>query len=150
MAITDSIFQSNLDERMTLDGALVTDFVNLKVLVANTGANAHATFRVQGQTSGYQVPAGKQFRSIGMSVNNFQGSAISLGIMTAESDVGFDSGSAPSNPDVASVATQNELQATAVDSPRDYQIIIPAAHYGYMYATGAGTVYLYGYEESVS
>lgn len=152
MAITDSIFQNDLNERIALEQSLLTDLANLKVLVARTSSSSHATFKVMGETVGYQVPALKRFRSIGISPNNFSGIAVTFGIQAAESDVGFDSASIPTNPDIAASGwTLNELQVAAVvEQARDYQIIIPASHYAYLIVAGAATIYMYGVEEFVS
>jgi len=142
----------------------LTNLIQLKACVEAT-TTVRATFRKNNATSGYVVPASKQFRVVGYkaasqgAASTSQGSIFTLGY--ADNDVGFDASTAFTNPVYQSTSSINAragLGSVAfLGSPgsSNYEgvcdFVIPTGKYPVMQGNCAAIVgvELYGYEESV-
>lgn len=151
-AISDVEKNNILGSRFLIGGTVfkADDLPKLKTLHAYHSSN-FATLREMGQTSGYQVPAGKKFVVVAVVIRTTGGSVgASLGLWGADSDVGFSSGSAPSNTDpTVNSSDSNVYVMTAaselIELSSPYEIA--ATKYPYVYVTsGVGVWHVYGFE----
>lgn len=150
-AITDVIVQNNLSDRILIDQNLLTDMPGMLVLVAQIGAgpNSYATPRKMGDSSGYSPGSSLRGKFTGAYIVNNSGSPCNVGIMSADTDVGFASTSAPTNPDVSGQSNQLNV-AASTDEFRDLALIINEGEFAHVYADQDCIVYLFGKEDTVS
>lgn len=148
MAIENVSLNNALNERKIIGNTIFEqDLGTIKVLVAWVSTNTYATFRVQGTTTGYQVPVSKRFRSIALRHANFAGSAQDrAGIASGTNNVGFDSATEPTGTDFTNPQTLGTLPAYTIADVSDIYIF-PAGVYPYYHANKNSICWLFGYEE---
>jgi hypothetical protein len=152
MALTDVPLNNNLDERLVIGGQVFNseDIAQLQTPTAAVFANAHATPRLPGVTSGYTPSGSNDFLVYGITISNAT-NAKQWGLGTADTDVGFNSASGPTNPEFANLVTH--YQATAIQMNHlGYIMRVPNGKYLYFYCNdGANaTIHIYGFEVSAA
>lgn len=93
-----------ISDQILVGGNILTDVRNLKILIARatspSGAGNYGTFRANGATGGYQIPAGKVLQCFGMKINEETGpptGGYKVVFGTGTNDVGWSSASVPSS-----------------------------------------------------
>lgn len=147
MAIESVSSNNALYERIAIGDTIIQDIATIQVLVARVDSNDYGTFRLQGATSGYQVPASKRFRVIAVHYFNIGGSTqTAVGIGTGTNDVGFNSASEPTSPDYSNPRNLPILTAGTL-SNKGFAFCFATGRYPYFYSNEPAACWLFGYEE---
>lgn len=148
-------------QSLQVAGLIITNFVNFKVVgISSTsaGGTRYATARALGGTAGYQVPGGDQFRIVAARITG--DSNPDWGIGYGDTDVGFNSASAPTTPVYIFGTSDAVFYSTTAGGPSEVAFaepedttggfIVPASKYPFI-VENAGTAFagfLFGYEET--
>ncbi len=134
---------------LTVGGRVFTDLTNLIVLTAAHSAGNLSTLRLPGASSGYQVPAGKTLKiwAIRQYTTSSYVAPTSLGY--GDTDVGYNSGSTPTNPIYYSVGA-NAYTAGATTGITETSLLfsVPTGKYVFGSTSGQqGGTTVFGYLE---
>ena len=148
--LSDLVNNGLANQRMLFDDTLFTEFAKMKVLTAlNSHGATYATPRVFGESSGYQVPAGKKFIVMGIRIASNTPGFTTAALGSADADVGFNSGSPPTG----DISITYDIPASAAIGTFKYSLVAPIPENKYLSINNgsagggfAAATIIYGFE----